>query len=68
MKYSKHWNLHILKLTVHEIRLSAAIRTDNAREIKEWSDALFTRIGLEILEFEVGYRHGAGWVGEWVDC
>lgn len=49
-------------LTVHEIRLSTAIRANNAGEIKERPNALLACVGLEILQFEVGYRHGVcGW-------
>ncbi len=47
-------------LTVHEVGLAAAIRTNDAGEIEEGSDALFARVGLEVFEFQVGHRHLLG--------
>jgi hypothetical protein len=44
-------------LTVHEVGLAAAIRTNDAGEIEEGSDPLFARVGLEVFEFQVGHWH-----------
>ena len=35
----------------------ASMRTDDAREGEEGSDALRSRVGFEVLELEVGHRH-----------
>ena len=42
---------------VHEVGLPGPVRTDDAREGEEGSDALRSRVGFEVLELEVGHRH-----------
>mmetsp|Transcript_34263 Transcript_34263/g.72158 ORF Transcript_34263/g.72158 Transcript_34263/m.72158 type:complete len:226 (-) Transcript_34263:417-1094(-) len=43
---------------VHEVGFSGTIGADDAGEVEEGADALSARVGFEVFEFEVGYRHG----------
>ena len=43
---------------VHEVGLAGAVGTDDAGEVMEGPDPLQAGVGLEVLELEVGDRHG----------
>ena len=55
---------------VHEVGLAGTVRADDAGEVMERTDPLQAGVRLEVLELEVGDRHGgimAGYLlGEWV--
>ena len=43
---------------VHEVGLAGSVGTDDAGEVMEGPDPLQAGVGLEVLELEVGDRHG----------
>ena len=47
---------------IHEVGLAGTVRADDAGEVMERTDPLQAGVRLEVLELEVGDRHGTGWL------
>lgn len=74
---AEHQVLHLLRTEVarldaedegdgiHEVGLAGAIGSDDAGEVMERTDPLQAGVRLEVLELEVGDRHGG--IGGWGD-
>ena len=69
---AEHEVLHLLRAEVarlhsedegdgiHEVGLAGTVRADDAGEVMERTDPLQAGVRLEVLELEVGDRHGTG--------